>query len=172
MSQFIHEDLKPWYSWATTEGPCQAIGTSTVTFNWNGAFGGDYSYEGHVDADGKACDGNGNATISSSYCTGGTCHVNGGFWNDQVHGLAIWTIDSTSSPAWVDVYEVKHSYWYGKSTVNPASPSNNMQEKENDASLSYSFRREGIASEDFYYAFDGTVVKALDPNWGDWVDPR
>ena len=56
MSDFIHNELNPWYAWATTEGPCQAIGTSTVVLYWLGSTL-TYDYTGHVDADGKACDG-------------------------------------------------------------------------------------------------------------------
>ena len=75
MSKFINDELNPWYSWATTEGPCQATGTSTVTFNWNGWFDGKYSYDGHVDADGKACDGNGHAVIYTDHSDSGIFHA-------------------------------------------------------------------------------------------------
>ena len=91
MSHYIHYRLDPWYAWATTEGPCQEIGASTVTFKWgtaevSGIFYGGWAFTGHLDADGKACDGSGYATLKRGEIT---YTAKGGFFNDEFHGLVV-----------------------------------------------------------------------------------
>ena len=90
-----------FFNWGTVESP--------------GDFFGDWAFTGHIDADGKACDEAGEATITNG---GITYTANGGFLNDEFHGLIVIASDLH---AWTDILETKNSYWFGKRTGNPTN---------------------------------------------------
>ena len=124
MSRIIKFELSPWQAWAILAGnPCQATGTSTVSLYWNNpVIGGDYSYSGHVDENGKACDVNGTATLPSNYCGGTECVATGGVYDDEFHGLYILKDNNVDN--WSDIIEMKHGYFFGKRTGTGSPPAN------------------------------------------------
>ena len=173
MSHYIHYHLDPWYAWATTDGPCQEIGTSKVFFKLGNAevsgiyykrsgFYGDWTFTGHLDTYGKACDGSGYATLTKGDIT---YTATGGFFNDEFHGLILIR---TGTNALTDVIETKNAYWFGKRTDFSTS-TNLLLANEYDTST-YGWFRDQLEIEELFYDSKGKIVQALDLNWETHVD--
>ena len=150
MSEFIHNELNPWYDWASTLGPCQQNGTATVLFGDN-----EFAYVGKVDDQGRAC---AYGTAENDLLGGTKLQYPTTFYANKVHGLA--NVDYTGINQH-SIYERREAIAHGKITVYETDGSVRNYYYDDGKEIA----RKVVTAETAWYNEDATIGTALDPSW-------